>query len=245
MDILLITIITMGTSLVMDELAIQKLYKTIADLGYKSNCRHIDDLPECIWRFSFIETIIPIYNVLNRMFKYLKLYNRQMIVFEFLKKHNLIRLMDTKEIKIYESNPTGLNAIKMFKKEKKIREKIQSIYMIIDGEEAKIYYQIVDNKMDIIKVEGLIEKENLTKEEIEKLILKSWALLFTGALKLEGNKFYKSLVKNKHYDIECISNDKSGIKKLSFNYDYNELVKMYKYFDTQEDNKNKVKTLKK
>ena len=243
MDILLITIITMGTSLVMDKLATQKLYKTIADLGYKSNCRHIDDLPECIWRFSFIETIIPIYNVLNRMFIYLKLYNRQMIVFEFLKKHNLIRLMDTKERKIYESNPTGLNAIKMFKKEEKIREKIQSIYMTIDGKENKIYYQIVNKKMDIIKVEGPLEDKNLKKDEIEKLILSSWSILFTNALKLEGINFYKSLVEKEKYEIKHVSENDLDIEKLSVNYKYDELVKMYKYFDTKE--KNKVKTLKK
>ena len=243
MNALLLTIVTMGISLVMDNLFALRVYKTLANLGYKPVIGEINKLPAHICYFPTFATIMPIYNIFCRMYLYMITYQTQSTTFELLKSHELICEMTEEEKKIYKKNPTGLRAYKLFKNIQDKEDKIQSIYMIIGNTENEIFYRIENKKMVIVKVEGPINEAGLSKEDIEGLIHYSWQCLFKSCIKLQGSKFFKEFRKYDSYQLQSDDINKNGIDEIQFHYKYKNIKETFEYLDNIEPSKEKVKTL--
>lgn len=242
MSLLLVTAISMGISLVMDDLYILLIYKTIADLGYKPAPGEINNLPGQIYNPSTIFTIIPIINVLIRILFYKRLDNILTNAFDFLREHEIIVEMPTEELKEYEKRKNGMHAYRTFKKIQAKEDSIQTLYMVINGEENEIYYRMENNKLVILKVEGPLSELNLTQKELESRIEEAWDKLFKSKIKLYGSKFFKEI----RFNIYCETNDTvdenlTDYEEIEAKYDYDELKKLFQYFGKEE--KLKVKTL--
>lgn len=243
MSLLLITAISMGISLVIDDLYILLIYKTIADLGYKPAPGEINGLPGQIYRSTALSTMIPIINVLSRILFYKKLDDSLTLAFDYLKEHEIIIEMTTEELKDYEKRRNGIHAYKTFKKIQDKEDKIQSIYMMIGDKENEIFYRIENKKMVIIKVEGPMNDIGLSKEEIEGLIQYSWQSLFRSGIKLQGSKFFKELRKYNSYELKSKENIEKGIDEIQFHYRYKDLKETFKYLNNIEPANEKIKTL--
>ncbi len=242
MSLLFVTAVSLGISLAIDDYFVFQIYKTIADLGYKPAPDEIKDLPGQIYSPSAIFTMIPILNILSRIYFYKVLDNSLNGAFDFLREHEIIIEMTTEELKEYEKRKTGIGAYKLFKKIQAKEDSIQRLYMVINGEENEIYYRMENNKLVIVKVEGPLNELNLTQKELENRIDEAWDKLFKSKIKLYGSKFFKEI----RFNIYCETNNTvdenlTDYEEIEAKYDYDELKKLFQYFGKEE--KLKVKTL--
>ena len=242
MNFLLFTILTMGTSLVMDNILALNIYKALADLGFKPAPGEINNIPNQFY-VPLFPTLLPGFNILYRIYFYKKIRQSEATIFDFLREHELIIEMTTEELKDYEKRRNGIHAYKTFKKIQDKEDKIQSIYMMIGDKENEIFYRIENKKMVIIKVEGPMNDIGLSKEEIEGLIQYSWQSLFRSGIKLQGSKFFKELRKYNSYELKSRENIEKGIDEIQFHYRYRDLKETFEYLNNIEPANEKIKTL--
>ena len=232
MDILLITIISLGISLSLDKVLAYDIYKKLAIRGYVPDT-NINEITAVIYDNSRIDSAIPIYNVLKRIFRYSILnyiiYNRIAILFE----EEMIRIMDETERAYFEKKPSSSRAIEIVKKREELDKKIQNMYLTINNKVIEIKYMMENGKLEILNYESDLLNKGYTKEDIEELIFKSWARIYANGFVLKKNKYFKELKRKTHESVSNIKN--SDIQDIDVDFNYKELVKLNNYFDNKQD----------
>lgn len=195
-----------------------KLYKDVADAGYKINYSKIAEnknQSEYInQKFSLLMLLMPIYNiiaVLNNLINYIN--NRDTILFQ-LNIMNVLEELSEEEKEEYSKNPSGLKAILYSVKanmestiseninEEKIEEKIdltnaEHITVTVNNQKNDIYYEIIDNSQDIkiLKVTG--PAEDLSEFEQKKMVLRAIVSAYLAGIEKYGDeKKYMDTLRN-------------------------------------------------
>ena len=224
MEILILWVGSIVASISMESAQVFKLFKDIADEGYKIDIEKLSEFSEELNKVNpnsskqlFLEFLLPIYNmsmVLVRAIEYSQ--ERSNIV-------NQLILMDCIEAMIrfeyeeYKKNPTGLNAIVVPLRFKDRISKAQSLKIINGFEKSEIFYEIGRSSDDIIilKVEG---KAKLLTIDQQKQKIKEYLKDID-----ENDGCINKILNNDLYEVnsECetskktsIDEQKKGLEKL-------------------------------
>lgn len=170
LDLIIIYILSLITSLGMNIALYFKMSKDIADQGYKID---IEKTSEFLKQFKELQQqnkiilFLPIVNIFAQYMALLKyVQNRYMVVDEF-RVIGCLQQFTKEEEEAYNKKPTGLTAvalsIKPLLNNRLNNQVIKFNYTDPEGNKSTFLYKIEDNKVVIAKVEGYLE--NLSPEE--------------------------------------------------------------------------------
>lgn len=176
MSILGICTITVIISIIFEFKNEFKMFKDIADAGYKINIDRLDELQKQLSPNAtnnlLMSLLIPFYNIASVMMRRNKYENNKQLIFDQYDKLGIIEEMTEEEQKEYMKNPTGWNAlvIPLMAKERKENQDLSIGTITItepNGEvsEVKVNFNFHDDnkKIEILSAKGPISK--LTYEE--------------------------------------------------------------------------------
>ena len=243
-----IWLITILISIISDKIFLFEAYKLVANYGYKSKCDNIYELPQEIISVSKEASLIPIFNVLARMYGYAYVKYNLTGVIQALIDQDIIEEMTDEEKIDYEKNHNMFHAVAISLKS---IDKIQTIEMMIDGAMNRITYRVSNDskELEILEVEGPLKERKLTKKQLEKVIFNRWMELFTLGPKLQPNKFEKMLAKSQEFTLTGITSEENekrdlDVTDIRFYYNIEELSKLNDYYD-KEFNNERVKVKRK
>ena len=201
-----------------------RIFKDMADLGYKIDLKRMSDAIESVdpnlAKNSRLQFLIPVYN-LAMAYKQITLYNENRdMIYDQLRVMDVLIEMTDEEKEEYKKKPTGFNAmildLKMQIKEAK------TIHMTVEIEDSKVVFKVNKNyDIEIISVEG--KAKNLTNEEQKEIVRKK-----LGELKKSVDEKYKSLddfkeelLKNEVIDLTKKDKKDEEINQENTNYEEN------------------------
>lgn len=228
MELLIIWIGTIITSFCMEISNSMRLYKDMADLGYKINNEKLREVNSqtnpAIRQQSFFSLLIPIYNIFCVFERAIKYNNLKNMVFDQLNILGILEEMNEQEILEYSKKKTGFNAIMVAVKNE---INLKNSYSLKE-DESEIRYQFNDNKIVILKVSGPASK--LSLEEQKQLVIDSWKNLMEVAKEEFGSieKFCEELEKNKGSIILNSNDDLKQDKELNNITNINEKIQQLK-----------------
>lgn len=154
-----------------------KLFKDVADAGYKIDTKRLAELQEQLYpgetNAILLSMLIPIFNVMKVFERMMQYNNARPIILSQLNVLDALEEMSEVEKMEYLKNPTGLNALIVPLKLEKRLEKATSIKINDDNEHGEIYYEKGKSLDDItiLKVSGSVSR--LTAEEQKKKIIEA------------------------------------------------------------------------
>jgi len=280
MEFLLFWTFSIITSYCMEISLAIRFIKDLADEGYKINEKNIENIFEKInsnvSNTLFLTRIMPFYNMLKSFESAMKYNDIKLLIFNELNTMGAIVEMDKIEKEEYLKKPTSMSALFLNYKVEKRLEKA-SVISICDNivsleienilietefdfentnksnnKNGTIYYE-VDNEKDeiiILKTEG--EIQYLKKEEQKQIIINLWINLEEYAIEKYGNidTFFIELFNNYYNQEIKKDNDKIDTKneerKEKINYLNNWKEELLNKKENKEDaNKNKSSFVRK
>ena len=235
MEILVIWLVTVIASFGMEISHELRVFKDIADAGYKYNLKRVNELSELSENFSFdalkktlISLLVIGYNIFYVFDKANKYNNARPMLLSQLDVAGVLEEMTDEEKKEYLKEPTGFNAIKIqIKSERKLKG-VQTLEIEKKNEKGKIIYKFNDTyDVTVLKATGTLSR--LTLEEQKKRVMDSWREFVNSGLEQYGGKeeFIEALHNNSSLHIEkkeekkCsslteldISEQKQGLEKF-------------------------------
>lgn len=203
MKILFLWISTVAASFCIELTNELKMFKDVADAGYKINIDRLSDLSKKLnpdaSKITLLSMLIPIFNIIQVFERITKYNNIRPMLLDQLSVIDALEEMSEIEKQEYLKKPTGLNAILVpFKLEVRIA-KADSVKIENDNEKSEIFYEIGDSLDDItiLKVAG--DAYRLTEAEQKKKVIEA-----IGAI-----KNFLSEETEKNNDVE---NDTNTIK---------------------------------
>lgn len=203
MKILFLWISTVAASFCIELTNELKMFKDVADAGYKINIDRLSDLSKKLnpdaSKITLLSMLIPIFNIIQVFERITKYNNIRPMLLDQLSVIDALEEMSEIEKQEYLKKPTGLNAILVpFKLEVRIA-KADSVKIENDNEKSEIFYEIGDSLDDItiLKVAG--DAYRLTEAEQKKKVIEA-----IGAI-----KNFLSEETKKNNDVE---NDTNTIK---------------------------------
>jgi uncharacterized protein YbcV (DUF1398 family) len=191
MELLIIWILTIIASVVMELSSELRIFKDVADNGYKIDVKKISELASQInpnaSKVTLMSLLIPVVNIMG-VFQRTMIYNnvRHMILDQLSVLDSLIP-MTKEEEEEYKKNPSAFNAI-YINARKQTQSSSESISYTENNEKNTIWFRRENDKFIVIKAEGPISKLSII-EQRGKLIEKM--NIFTK--KLDMNALVKEL----------------------------------------------------
>ena len=152
-----------------------RLYKDIADAGYKIDAKRYSEIQKELYpdatKVNFLSLCIPFYNFFYVLKKVMEYNNSREMIVDQLNSFGVLEEMTDLEKKHYEKNPTGFNAVYgSIALEVKL---MNSLKMEINDEEMKgtVYYKYGKTIRDIKVVETTIDTKKFSLEEQAKKVL--------------------------------------------------------------------------
>lgn len=216
-----------------------RMFKDLFDSGYKVNVDNIrnENLPS---NASFNTTFIPILNLIDVFDKIMKYEIAKSNMLDGLNVFGILEELTKREKELYEKNPTGLNAMKVFIQSKMELDKSRICEVKTPFGLGKIYYfGTLPDDITIVKIEGPLG--NKTDDELKEIIKENH---FKELEKLLENSFEELFNSLNSPDTVIVSFDSNGNKKEltkeeleAFKHDL-ELIKLI--MDEEEQKKNLV-----
>ncbi|MDD7150952.1 MAG: hypothetical protein PUH43_03340 [Clostridium sp.] len=154
-----------------------RMFKDVADAGYKINIDRLSDLSKKLnpdaSKITLLSMLIPIFNIIQVFERITKYNNIRPMLLDQLSIIDALEEMSEIEKQEYQKRPTGLNAILVpFKLEVRIA-KADSVKIENDNEKSEIFYEIGDSLDDItiLKVAG--DAYRLTEAEQKKKVIEA------------------------------------------------------------------------
>lgn len=168
MELIIIWLITIIASFIMEISQEMRIFKDVADAGYKMDIKRLSELSSQlnpnIKKANLISFLIPFYNILTVMKNTIVYNNYRNIILDQLSVIDALEEMSEQELLEYSKKRTGFNAIKVA-----LNTEIRlSRAKMISIKDSKIYFETGDNGIEILKVEGRASK--LTLEEQIQLV---------------------------------------------------------------------------
>lgn len=177
MKILFLWISTVAASFCIELTNELKMFKDVADAGYKINIDRLSDLSKKLnpdaSKITLLSMLIPIFNIIQVFERITKYNNIRPMLLDQLSVIDALEEMSEIEKQEYLKKPTGLNAILVpFKLEVRIA-KADSVKIENDNEKSEIFYEIGDSLDDItiLKVAG--DAYRLTEAEQKKKVIEA------------------------------------------------------------------------
>lgn len=233
MEILVIWLVTVIASFGMEISHELRVFKDIANAGYKYNLKRVNELSEYFNSDTLKKTLISLlvigYNIFYVFDKANKYNNARPMLLSQLDVAGVLEEMTDEEKKQYLKDPTGLNAIKIqIKSERKIKD-IHTLEIKKKNEKGEIIYRFNDTYDDVTVLKATGTLSRLTLEEQKKRVMDSWREFVNSGVEQYGGKeeFIEALHNNSSLHIEkkeekkCsslteldISEQKQGLEKF-------------------------------
>ena len=233
MEILVIWLVTVIASFGMEISHELRVFKDIANAGYKYNLKRVNELSEYFNSDTLKKTLISLlvigYNIFYVFDKANKYNNARPMLLSQLDVAGVLEEMTDEEKKEYLKEPTGLNAIKIqIKSERKLKG-VQTLEIEKKNEKGKIIYKFNDTYDDVTVLKATGTLSRLTLEEQKKRVMDSWREFVNSGVEQYGGKeeFIEALHNNSSLHIEkkeekkCsslteldISEQKQGLEKF-------------------------------
>lgn len=177
MKIVVLWISTVAASFCIELTNELRMFKDVADAGYKINIDRLSDLSKKLnpdaSKITLLSMLIPIFNIIHVFERITKYNNIRPMLLDQLSIIDALEEMSEIEKQEYLKKPTGLNAILVpFKLEVRIA-KADSVKIENDNEKSEIFYEIGDSLDDItiLKVAG--DAYRLTEAEQKKKVIEA------------------------------------------------------------------------
>ena len=177
MKIVVLWISTVAASFCIELTNELRMFKDVADAGYKINIDRLSDLSKKLnpdaSKITLLSMLIPIFNIIQVFDRMVKYNNIRPMLLDQLSIIDALEEMSEIEKQEYLKKPTGLNAILVpFKLEARIA-KADSVKIENDNEKSEIFYEIGDSLDDItiLKVAG--DAYRLTEAEQKKKVIEA------------------------------------------------------------------------
>lgn len=177
MKIVVLWISTVAASFCIELTNELRMFKDVADAGYKINIDRLSDLSKKLnpdaSKITLLSMLIPIFNIIQVFERITKYNNIRPMLLDQLSIIDALEEMSEIEKQEYQKRPTGLNAILVpFKLEVRIA-KADSVKIENDNEKSEIFYEIGDSLDDItiLKVAG--DAYRLTEAEQKKKVIEA------------------------------------------------------------------------
>lgn len=177
MKIVVLWISTVAASFCIELTNELRMFKDVADAGYKINIDRLSDLSKKLnpdaSKITLLSMLIPIFNIIQVFERITKYNNIRPMLLDQLSIIDALEEMSEIEKQEYLKKPTGLNAILVpFKLEVRIA-KSDSVKIENDNEKSEIFYEIGDSLDDItiLKVAG--DAYRLTEAEQKKKVIEA------------------------------------------------------------------------
>lgn len=177
MKIVVLWISTVAASFCIELTNELRMFKDVADAGYKINIDRLSDLSKKLnpdaSKITLLSMLIPIFNIIQVFERITKYNNTRPMLLDQLSIIDALEEMSEIEKQEYLKKPTGLNAILVpFKLEVRIA-KADSVKIENDNEKSEIFYEIGDSLDDItiLKVAG--DASRLTEAEQKKKVIEA------------------------------------------------------------------------
>lgn len=168
-----------------------RLYKDLADNGYKMNFSKTKNVasnldPEGA-NIAFISKFIPIYNVLMTIGHTIEYNNSKEGIVRNLQILGLLEEMSDEEKEDYSKKPTGLNAYLVPIKSTVRKESEITFTIEVENETSEIIYNIKNDHhdIDILRVSGKMSEMPI--DELKALISWTWERVFAEGYEKHGN----------------------------------------------------------
>lgn len=175
MELFVIWIGTIITSFTMEFKNELRMFKDVADNGYKIDIKRISEFAKQanpnVSKASLMSMLIPGLNIWDVLRRILIYNNARCTILSQLSVSDLLIEMTKEEEEEYNKKPTGLNAFLIMAKPQ-VESKIESVTYIDDGEKSTIWYQIKHGEYIIVNTRGpvsylsIIEQYGMLKEKV-------------------------------------------------------------------------------
>jgi hypothetical protein len=175
---------TIVISICMDVANDMKIFKDLADAGYKFD---LSNLSEVKTRIGVLPMLIPIYNILINFKNTMQYNNSRFMLLDELRIKDILVEMSDYEKQEYLKKPTGFNAmIVPIKAEEKLKC-APSIVIEDNNGTSEIYFELGNSLDDIniLKVNGAVVR--MSNDEQKQLVKDSCVSLYEDGIKKYGN----------------------------------------------------------
>ena len=175
MELLVLWLGTSITSFCMEMANELRMFKDVADAGYKIDIRRLSDLSKQLnpnaSKATLLSMLIPIFNIMQVFQRTVQYNNVRPMILDQLNVMDALEEMSEIEKQEYQKKPTGLNALLIPLKAEIRISKAASIKIETDTEKSEIFYEM-DGSLEnitILKVNG--DASRLTVDEQKKKVI--------------------------------------------------------------------------
>lgn len=208
MEILVIWLGTVIASFGMEISHTLRIFKDIADAGYKCDLKRVNELSEHFSPDSSKKTLISLlvigYNIFYVFDEVNKYNNARPMLLSQLDVAGVLEEMTDEEKKEYLKEPTGLNAIKIQIKSESKKKDVKTLSVKKKNEKGKIFYKFNDTYDDVTVLKATGTLSRLTEEEQKERVMDSWKNFVKSGVEQNGGEeeFIKALKSNSNLYIE-------------------------------------------
>ena len=215
MELLIIWILTIITSFGMKFIQELRIFKDIADLGYKVDLNELSEVDKELNKshhnmlnVAFLELLIPIYNMVSVLERTIQYSSNKAYFLEQLKFMDCIERMSRFEYGEYQKKSTGLNAVVIPIICEKRLKNAKVLKIISNNDISLIYYEVGNNLDDITILKTTCLANFLTLDRQKEKVKEAWIDLSFSTNKASNSKdsFSKKTLTNSK-DIDIIIND--------------------------------------
>ncbi len=214
MELLVLWLGTSIASFCMEMANELRMFKDVADAGYKIDIRRLSDLSKQLnpnaSKATLLSMLIPIFNIMQVFQRTVQYNNARPMILDQLNVMDALEEMSEIEKQEYQKKPTGLNALLIPLKDEIRISKAASIKIETDTEKSEIFYEMDDSleNITILKVNG--DASRLTVDEQKKKVIEAWKNIVSAGMEKYGDKesFANALRNNTNLDLSHSSDDK-------------------------------------
>lgn len=207
MEFLIIWLSTVAVSFGMEMANELRMFKDVADAGYKIDIRRLSDLSKQLnpnaSKATLLSMLIPIFNIMQVFQRTVQYNNARPMILDQLNVMDALEEMSEIENQEYQKKPTGLNALLIPLKDEIRISKAASIKIETDTEKSEIFYEMDDSleNITILKVNG--DASRLTVDEQKKKVIEAWKNLIRSGIESYGDaeKFTEALKNTSNMDL--------------------------------------------
>jgi len=191
-----------------------RMFKDVADAGYKIDIRRLSELNKQInpnaSKISFISMLIPIFNIIQVFQKTIQYNNVRPMILDQLNVLDALEEMTEIEKQEYLKKPTGLNALLIPLKSEIRISKAASLKIETENEKSEIFYEMDDSFDNIVILKVTGDASRLTVDEQKKKVIDTWKNIALAGMEKYGDKesFINALNNNNNLDLSRSLDDK-------------------------------------
>lgn len=219
-----------------------RVFKDIADAGYKCDLKRVNELSEHFnpdsSKKTLISLLVIVYNIFYVLDEVNKYNNARPMFLSQLDVAGVLEEMTDEEKKEYLKEPTGLNAIKIQIKSESKKKDVHTFVIKNKNEKGKIFYKFNDTYDDVTVLKATGTLSRLTEEEQKKRVMDSWKEFVTSGVEQNGGEeeFIKALKSDSNLHIKKEEENKpSSLPELDISEQKQALEKFKKELLTGQE----------